>query len=163
MARILGPATVALLAFAGAAVTIAQEPRVIGVPEKDPEMAAAIASGRTTLGRFWQALENPAPNESSFALKVGLPTRSGGSEHIWANRIERKDGKIFGSINNVPKDLRNIRLGQRIEIPEPLISDWMYMRSGKIIGGYTIRALLKRLPPNEAAGLAAQMEDPSRF
>jgi len=163
MARKLGSATVVLLALAGAAVTIAQEPRVIGVPKKDPEMAAAIASGRATLGRFWQALENPALSEGEFALKVGLPADSGGSEHIWANRIERRDGRIFGTINNVPKDMRNIQLGQRIEIPEPLISDWMYMRSGKIIGGYTIRALLKRMPPNEAAAIAARMEDPDRF
>src|SRR5262250_684455 len=50
-----------------------------------------IGSCRATLGRFWQALENPALSEGEFALKVGLPADSGGSEHIWANRIERRD------------------------------------------------------------------------
>lgn len=161
MARMLGRIVLALLALAGAAVAAAQEqPRVIMVPEKDPEMAAAIAQGRATLARFWQALDKPQPDEEGFALKVGLPADGGGSEHIWANRIERKDGKIFGTINNVPKNLKNIRLGQRIEIPEPLVSDWMYHRSGKIVGGYTIRALLKRLPRDEAARLRAMLADP---
>jgi uncharacterized protein YegJ (DUF2314 family) len=162
MARILGGIALAMmLALAGAAVATAQqEPRVVMVPEKDPEMAAAIAKGRDTLPRFWQALDKPQPNEDGFALKVGLPTDSGGSEHIWANGIERKDGKIFGTINNVPKNLKKIRFGQRIEIPEPLISDWVFHRSGRIVGGYTIRALLKRMPRDEAARLRAMLEDP---
>jgi uncharacterized protein YegJ (DUF2314 family) len=161
MSRMLGGIVVVLLALASAAIAAAQqEPRVIMVPEKDPEMAAAIVQGRATLPRFWQTVDKPQPNEEGFALKVGLPTDSGGSEHIWANRIERKDGKIFGTINNVPKDLSKIRLGQRIEIPEPLISDWMYHRSGKIVGGYTIRVLLKRMPPDEADRLRAMLADP---
>jgi uncharacterized protein YegJ (DUF2314 family) len=161
MARMLGGTALVVLALVGAAVAAAQQqPRVVMVPEKDPEVAAAIAQGRDTLPRFWQALDKPQPTEDRHALKVGLPADGGGSEHIWANRIERKDGKIFGTIDNVPKKLSKIRFGQRIEIPEPLISDWMYHRSGKIVGGYTIRALLKRLPPAEAARLRAMLADP---
>lgn len=90
-------------------------------------------------------------------MKVGPLADTGGSE-IWASGIERKDGKIFGTIDNVPKNL-----SQRIEIPEALILDWMYLRSGKIVGGYTTRALLKRMPPDEAAALSARMEDPDKF
>src|SRR5262249_61373314 len=118
MARTLGGMALVLLALAGAVVAAAQQqPRVVMVPEKDPEMAAAIGQGRATLPRFWQALDKPQPTEEDFALKVGLPADGGGSEHIWANRIERQDGKILGTINNVPKNLKDIRLGQRIEIP----------------------------------------------
>jgi uncharacterized protein YegJ (DUF2314 family) len=161
MARMLAGIALVLLALAGAAVAAAQqEPRVIMVPKKDPEMTAAIDKGRATLPQFWQALEKPRPNEEGFALKVGLPADSGGSEHIWADWIERKDGKIFGTINNVPRDMKKIRMGQRIEIPERLISDWMHHRSGKIVGGHTIRVLLKRMPPQEAARLRAMLEDP---
>jgi uncharacterized protein YegJ (DUF2314 family) len=160
MGRMLGSAALALLLAFPAAAGHAQEPPVINVPRGDPEMAEAVAKGRAALGRFWQALEKPAPDESSFQLKVALPTGEGNSEHIWTDRIARQDGKIFGNINNVPKLLRNVRLGQRIEIPEPQISDWLYLRSGKIVGGYTIRVLLKRLPREEAAALRAKLADP---
>jgi uncharacterized protein YegJ (DUF2314 family) len=157
----LGGVALVLLALVGGTAAGAQEqPRVIMVPEKDPAMAAAISQGRATLSRFWQAMEKPGPDEADFALKVGLPTGRGGAEHIWANNIERKDGKILGTINNVPKNLKDMRLGQRIEIPEPLISDWMYRRSGKIVGGYTIRALLPRLPRDEATRLRAMLAEP---
>jgi uncharacterized protein YegJ (DUF2314 family) len=153
------PALALLVVLVGATAS-AQGPGVTMVPENDPEMAAAIAKGRATLGQFWQALEKPAPNEQSFALKVALPLGNGRAEHIWANNVERRDGKIFGTINNEPKDLKNVRLGQRIEVSDVLISDWMYMRSGKIVGGYTIRALLKHMPPDRAAHLRAMLADP---
>src|SRR5687768_14701241 len=130
--RKLAGVALVLSLLVGATVAGAQvEPRVITVPENDPAMEAAISQGRAALSRFWQALEKHRPDEDSFALKVALPTKSGGEEHIWAGQIERKDGKIYGTIDNVPRDLKDIRLGQRIEIPEPLISDWMYRRSGK--------------------------------
>jgi uncharacterized protein YegJ (DUF2314 family) len=160
--RKLGGLALVLLALVcvTAAAGAQEQPRVVMVPEKDPAMAAAISQGRATINRFWQAMEKPGPDEEDFALKVGLPTGRGGAEHIWANDIERKDGKIFGTINNVPKNLKDIRLGQRIEIPEPLISDWMYRRSGKIVGGYTIRALLPRLPRDEATRLRAMLAEP---
>jgi uncharacterized protein YegJ (DUF2314 family) len=159
--RMLAGVALVLSVLVGPMVAGAQEqPRVVTVPEKDPAMAVAISQGRATLSRFWQALEKPGPGEYEFALKVGLPTGNGGAEHIWTNLIERRDGKIFGTINNVPKNLKDIRLGQRIEIPEPLISDWMYRRSGKIVGGYTIRALLPRLPSHEAAQLRAMLAEP---
>jgi uncharacterized protein YegJ (DUF2314 family) len=149
-----------MLALAGAMPAGAQEPPVISVPKGDPEMAAAIARGRATLDRFWQALERPAPDETGFALKVGFPSDNGGREHIWTDRIERRNGKIFGTINNVPQALSGIRLGQRIEIPEHLVSDWMFVRSDKIVGAHTVRVLLDRMPPKEADALRARMADP---
>ena len=162
MVRKLAGVALVLLALVGAAVAGAQEqePPFIEVPENDPAMAAAISQGRATLSRFWQALQEPQPDEDGFALKVALPTRSGDAEHIWAGSIERVGDKIYGTINNVPRDLKDIRLGERIEISEPLISDWMYQRSGKIVGGYTIRALLPRLSRDEAARLRAMLAEP---
>jgi uncharacterized protein YegJ (DUF2314 family) len=144
--RMLAGVASVLVALVGVTVAGAQQQsQVIMVPEKDPVMAAAISKGRATLGGFWQALEKSGLDEADFAPKVGLPTGGGSSEHIWIN---------------VPKSLKDIRFDQRIEIPEPLISDWMYRRSGKIVGGYTIRALLPRLPPHEAAQIRAMLAEP---
>jgi uncharacterized protein YegJ (DUF2314 family) len=40
------------------------------------------------------------------------------------------------------------------------ISDWMFMRNGKIVGGETIRPLLKSLPKANADALRAKLETP---
>jgi uncharacterized protein YegJ (DUF2314 family) len=40
------------------------------------------------------------------------------------------------------------------------ISDWMFMRNGKIVGGETIKPLLKAMPKADADALRARMESP---
>jgi len=138
----------------------AQDSSYIRVPNEVPEMADAKAKARATLSRFWEKMDKPGPDEEGFALKVGIPYGGNNSEHIWTSYIERKDGRIFGVIDNVPRDVKTIRVGQRIEIADAQISDWMYRRAGKIVGGYTIRPLLKRMPPEEAARFRAMLAEP---
>ena len=47
-----------------------------------------------------------------------------------------------------------------VEFKEADISDWMFMRNGKIVGGETIRPLLKAMPKADADALRARMETP---
>ena len=60
----------------------------------------------------------------------------------------------------MPRDAKTIRLGQRIEVADTQISDWLYMRSGKMVGNYTLRPLLKRMPPKDAERYRAMLADP---
>ena len=89
-----------------------------------------------------------------------MPYGINSTEHMWANDLERKEGKILGTINNEPRHVNAIRRGQRIEISEGQISEWMYMRAGKIVGKHTMRPLLKRMPPQEAARNQAMLAEP---
>jgi uncharacterized protein YegJ (DUF2314 family) len=75
--------------------------KVIDVEDNDPEMIAAIEKGRQSLTNFWQALENPQPGETKFALKVRIEDENG-TEYFWASDIVRKSGKIRGTIDNDP-------------------------------------------------------------
>jgi uncharacterized protein YegJ (DUF2314 family) len=132
----------------------------IKVPNQDAEMEEAKAQARATLPQFWDKLANPGAGEEGFALKVALPYGGNSTEHIWTKDVERKDGKTTGVINNVPRDVKGIRVGQRIDIAEAQISDWMFMRNGKMVGNYTLRPLLKRMPPKDAARYRAMLETP---
>lgn len=89
-----------------------------------------------------------------------MPYGINSTEHMWANDLERKEGKILGTINNEPRHVNAIRRGQRIEISEGQISDWMYMRAGKIVGNHTMRPLLKRMPSQEAVRYRAMLAEP---
>jgi uncharacterized protein YegJ (DUF2314 family) len=150
----------AVLAFAPTGATQAQDSSYIKIPNRDPAMEAAKAKARTTIGQFWEKLERPGPGEEGFALKVALPYNPRDSEHIWTKDVERRDGKITAVINNRPRDVKTVRLGQRIEIREDQISDWMFMRNGKMVGNYTLRPMLERMPPADAARYRAMLEEP---
>jgi len=133
--------------------------KVINVEENDAEMVAAIAKARDTLPHFWQVYEKPARGETNFALKVKITDKQG-TEHFWATDIERRDGKIRGTINNDPNIVKSVKLGDRMEIPEADISDWLYLREGKMIGNQTVKPLFKQMPADEVKQLKAMMADP---
>lgn len=53
-----------------------------------------------------------------------------------------------------------MKLGDRIDIPQADISDWLYLREGKMIGNYTVKALFKQMPADEVERLKAVMGEP---
>jgi uncharacterized protein YegJ (DUF2314 family) len=132
---------------------------VTSVDSGDAEMNAAIAKARDSLPRFWSTFEKPEHAESDFALKVKL-TDANGTEHFWLSDLERKDGKIMGTVNNDAVTVRSVKLGDRIPIPEASISDWMYMRDGKMVGNYTVRALFKTMSPAEVENIKKMLAEP---
>jgi uncharacterized protein YegJ (DUF2314 family) len=152
MTRLLRLVAVALLfALAHGSAAMSQETPPIGVPTDDPEIAEAIHMARDSLPGFWARLQNPASDEEGFALKVAFPNVENSFEHIWLIEIERSGGRISGVVNNTPATVPSLRDGSRVEIDPARISDWLYLRSSKMVGNYTLRALLKRLPPEDAA------------
>jgi uncharacterized protein YegJ (DUF2314 family) len=132
---------------------------VVLVKDDDAEMTAAITKARTALPQFWRAFDNRERGETGFALKVRI-TDPRGTEHFWATDVERRDGKTIGTINNDPNIVKSVKLGDRVEIPEADISDWMYMRDGKMVGNETMKPLLKKMPAVEAERYKKMMVEP---
>lgn len=134
---------------------------VIDVSSASAEMNAAIAKGRATLPTFWASYDAPKPSETGHALKAHFPTPPNGSEHIWIAEVKKTaDGRYSGRFANAPRDLPGKKAGDVTEFKEADISDWMFMRNGKIVGGETIKPLLKAMPKADADALRARMESP---
>jgi uncharacterized protein YegJ (DUF2314 family) len=134
---------------------------VIDVPSADAEMAAAIAKARATLPAFWASYEDPKSSETGHSLKVRFPTGRNRGEHIWMSDVRKLgNGSYSGRFANAPRDLPGKRQGDVIGFKEANISDWMFTRNGKIVGGETIKPLLKAMPKADADALRARMETP---
>jgi len=136
-----------------------KDDKTISVAADDPQMLAAIAKARETLPEFWSVFDKREHGEGGFSLKVKI-TDKGRTEHFWATDIKRGDGKISGTINNDPDIVSTVKFGDRIEIPDSDISDWLYMRDGKMVGNETLKPLLKTMPAREAARLKSMMANP---
>jgi uncharacterized protein YegJ (DUF2314 family) len=150
---------VALAIFALTCVAAGAKDRVIDVPTGDPEMETAIATARARLPYFWKALARPGPGEDHFSLKVPI-VDGDKSEHFWLSGIVRRPDTITGTIDNDPASVLTVKLGQRYEFTEDQISDWMFVRNGKIVGNETIRPLLERMTREEATHWRGLMEKP---
>jgi uncharacterized protein YegJ (DUF2314 family) len=159
-------AVLAIVAVLGSAVhwmDAAAEDRspVYDVASSNPEMAAAIAKARATLPAFWASYEASKASEAGHSLKVRFPTRKNDGEHIWTADVKKlAGGRYSGRFANQPRDLPGKQAGDLVEFTEADISDWMFMHNGKIVGGETIRVLLKSMPRADADALRARMETP---
>jgi uncharacterized protein YegJ (DUF2314 family) len=133
--------------------------KTISVAGDDAEMNAAIEKARSTLPVFWKTFDKPMNGEYAFSLKVKI-TDANGIEHFWVDKIERNAGKIFANVGNDPNTVKSVKFGQRIEVLEADITDWMFLRNGKIVGNYTIRPLLKSMPKEKADKVKEKLEEP---
>lgn len=112
---------------------------------------------------FEECLVSPKPNQQYFSIKVKIDDGTN-IEHIWLTEPSfDEEGNLFGVVGNQPLDVKNVALHQKIGIDRNLISDWMIIQNGRLIGGYTIRAIRDHLSGNELAdfdrGLSGMVVD----
>jgi uncharacterized protein YegJ (DUF2314 family) len=124
----------------------------------DTAMNTAIAKARSTLPAFLKALSS---GEGMFSIKAPV-TDSGFTEHIWLRGIEVSGADFVGVIDNDPAKIDNVKLGDPFRIAQSGITDWMVVRDSKIYGAYTLRAMLDRLPKEQADGLRARLAGPDQ-
>jgi uncharacterized protein YegJ (DUF2314 family) len=114
----------------------------------DPMMAAAMRKARATLRDFLALAANPRPTMEGFAIKVAI--REGcDSEYFWIHPFDLSGGVFSGRINNMPRSVRNVKIGDGITFTENEIVDWMYMDGPAMKGNYTARAMLNKASPEE--------------
>ncbi len=113
-------------------------------------MNAAIAKARSTFDTFVTALRAPKKSQSRFSVKIRI-SNGDGSEHFWLSDVRYDGSVISGKIDNEPETVSTVKLGQAVSARPAEISDWMYVDRGKLVGGYTLRALRDRLSPSDRA------------
>jgi uncharacterized protein YegJ (DUF2314 family) len=111
-------------------------------------MNQAMERARAEVQEFVAHLMKPADGESDFAVKVPI-TEAGDTEHFWLEGVRYQDGKLSGRLANDPEVVRNHHYGEQVSVASDQISDWMYLREKRLVGGFTIRVLRNRMPAAE--------------
>ncbi len=148
MAIAMAAAFVAAATAAETAVDKAKKDEIVAVPKGDPDMEAAFRQAQATLKTFLDLSHAPRPTITSMAVKIAI--RDGGAtEYFWIKPFSEQDGRFAGKINNEPRSVHNVKLGQTIEFKQSDVVDWLYRENGKMFGNFTACALLKHAPPQE--------------
>lgn len=125
------------------------EPDMVYVPNEDERMNWAIEKAKLTLWYFENSLKFPLEHQSYFSVKVLIVDGEHG-EHIWLTNPHFDDERnLYGTVGNEPVNIKTVKLDQMIGISRDQISDWMIIENGKLIGGYTIRAIRDGIPDKE--------------
>lgn len=127
-------------------------PKFYELEEDDSSLNQAIKKANQTFDDFESVLKNSVENNiksfSDFSIKVKFDTKNG-AEHVWLSEIKIEGEDYFGVLNNEPEQINSLKLGDVIKIDKNRISDWMYSENGKLIGGFTIRALRNQMNMEE--------------
>lgn len=115
----------------------------------DADMNAAKARAIATLPKFYSRFANPTANDSDFMIKFDIVPGEA-AEYVWATDLDRSTTPMTGILENQPEETTH-QIGDRVPIPESSIIDWMYRRGRVMQGGFTVRVLLDRMSPEDAA------------
>jgi uncharacterized protein YegJ (DUF2314 family) len=111
-------------------------------------MQRAVDEARRTVKKFIFALKHPTPGQTDFEVKK--PFIQGNEvEHIWLSNVEFLGNRFQGRVDNQPRKIRGLKLGQLVSVNPNEISDWLYVDNGKLIGGYTVRVHYSELSPEQ--------------
>jgi uncharacterized protein YegJ (DUF2314 family) len=123
----------------------------------ETEMADAIARARKEVDTFIATLESR--DGSDFAVKA--PIQDGvQTEHFWLTDLSYQAGEFEGKIGNEPGIVSNVSFGQIVKVRKEDISDWLFMRGGKMHGNYTIRPLFATMPQADADYYRSMLAEP---
>ena len=126
-----------------------EDSNVVNVKSEDDGMNWAIEKAKLTLHYFEKCLVSPKSAQQYFSIKVKIDDGEN-IEHLWLTEPSfDEEGNLFGVVGNQPLDVKTVALGQKIGIDRNLISDWMIIENGRLIGGYTIRAIRDNLSGND--------------
>ena len=123
----------------------------------EEEMAKAIERAISEVDTFIADLKTG--QSMSYGVKVPIED-DGAVEHFWLTGVTYDNNKFTGTIDNEPGIVSNVTIGQQYSVAKDEISDWMFLRDGKMYGNYTMRPLLATLPEEEANRYRAMFANP---
>jgi uncharacterized protein YegJ (DUF2314 family) len=126
-----------------------KDPNYQEVSRDDNEINAAREKARSTTNDFVLAFKAQKPGTTNFFVKKAFPNPAGGEEHIWIRVTEEKEGVLTGTIANNPQNTLDLSKGDPATVNLSEITDWKYQDGTKLVGGYTIRHFINKMPPAE--------------
>lgn len=110
----------------------------------DPELQVAIETARRSLPDFKKTLANPPSDVKAMALKIKL-SGSGGDpspEYLWADHIAAVGDHFEGVLADNPVVNRAHKKGDKVQIADADIVDWLIVHDGNLRdGGFTDEVL----------------------
>jgi uncharacterized protein YegJ (DUF2314 family) len=114
------------------------DPPVPILEAKDADaMAKAIAAARAS----WATAVAHHRAGGRLSAKFRFATRRGGGEHVWITVTAIDGDTVRGTVDNEPFDIEGLELGATVTCTVAELSDWLFERDGKRVGGHTLRAL----------------------
>lgn len=119
----------------------AASPRIVGARADDPRLAEAAEQARRRWPEFQQAFFGR--QGAHFAVKTAF-TDGDNVEHMWISVETVEGAAVRGRLGNAPTMVTNVREGDVVIVNREQIEDWLFVRRGKMVGGFSVRVLTEQ-------------------
>jgi uncharacterized protein YegJ (DUF2314 family) len=110
---------------------------VISMKDDDALLEAAAQEARKRWPEFARAFAERNSDSRSFAVKA--PFRDGEEvEWMWLEVTSISPDVVEGNLGNRPGLVKNVREGDLLRVPVTIISDWIYLKEERQVGGFSI-------------------------
>jgi uncharacterized protein YegJ (DUF2314 family) len=116
----------------------------------DEALERIARDARERLPLFLKHLQHPLRGEEGFSVKYPFAADPGSGflrEYLWLGDIVFREGVYYGRILNRPYHIGALEAGMEVPFSFDDIADWMYVKKGAIIGGFSIKYLIEAIPP----------------
>jgi uncharacterized protein YegJ (DUF2314 family) len=145
-------ALLALAVIGGASSRAAAQNGLMSNPS-DPAFIAAQEKARATLPEFLLVLREKSAQ--SFAVRAPV-SHAEGRDQIWIVDVRFENGRFHGVVD-APRAVTGLSAGSAFTVAEADVTDWYYVRDGLMHGAFSVRAMLPRLPKDQAERLRKQL------
>ncbi len=99
-----------------------------------------------TFDDFKLALSMKDTTTTNFIVKqmYDIPN-STQKEHIWIRDVYSDNDQLKGIVDNVPQYTKLVKHNDTVVIDPTKLSDWMYYKGDKMIGGFTIKYMRSKM------------------
>ncbi len=119
------------------------------VGKDDDEFQATIVAAQDALGEFRRLLLDGS--HQRFPLVKVLLSEPGYRAYIWLSVVSHDNVSFVGEIFELPSDFKEYLVGERIDVPDSAVKDWMINDAGTLHGGYSLRHARSKMSEVERA------------
>jgi len=116
---------------------------VVNSADDDPQIKAAVQEARTTWNQFTKAFESRAQNTESFNVKFPFKSKDK-TEFMWIEVTSINENMVTGKLGNDPVWAKDLKLGDEVKMKVSELADWMYLKDGEMVGGFSVKVLLEQ-------------------
>jgi uncharacterized protein YegJ (DUF2314 family) len=115
--------------------------------EHNEELLAASAKAKAKLPELQRAFAAGLEPGEFIEVKAPFPTDSGGREWMWVEVTSWKDNRIVGLLENDPEEVATLRAGQKVEVRQEDVFDYLHQFPDKTSEGNTTGEIIRKMDP----------------
>ncbi len=127
---------------------MSDEPLFMAIAKRDPAFQQTVRDAQASLPEFRRLLKSEGAADWYPCVKTRI-TVGEESAFIWLSVVQALPSGFIASVFEIPAAFSGVQVGDRINVSDDDLVDWMINKHGELHGGFSLQYQRSKLPPEE--------------